>query len=195
MDIHSLRKEFPILNIKVNNKILVYLDNGATSQKPQSVIDCINEYYATYNANIHRGVHYLSQFATSAYEEAREKISSYINSPSAKQVIFTKGTTDGINLVANGFSRGFLKEGDEVVISAMEHHSNIVPWQLACEYTGANLKVIPVLDNGELDEIALANVLTDKVKILALTHVSNTLGTINPVKKIIELAHQKVFQF
>ncbi len=191
MDIISLRNEFPILNTKVNNKTLVYLDNGATSQKPQSVIDCLNEYYSTYNANIHRGVHYLSQFATSAYEEAREKISNYINSPSAKQVIFTKGTTDGINLVANGFSRGILKEGDEVLISGMEHHSNIVPWQLACEYTGAKLKVIPVLDNGELDEIALGSLLTDKVKILALTHVSNTLGTVNPVKRIIELAHQK----
>jgi len=191
MDINSLRKEFPILFKKVNNKPLIYLDNGATSQKPQSVIDCLNEYYAAYNANIHRGVHYLSQFATSAYEDAREKIAKYINSPSSKQVIFTKGTTDGINLVANGFSRGILKEGDEVLISGMEHHSNIVPWQLACEYSGAKLKVIPIFDNGELDLEAYKNLLTDRVKIVSLTHVSNTLGTINPVKKIIELAHQK----
>lgn len=191
MDVNKIRSDFPTLNVKVNGKPLVYFDNGATSQKPSLVIDEVANYYQNYNSNIHRGVHSLSQIATQAYEDARSKISKYINSPKSEQVIFTKGTTDGINLVANGFERGFLKKGDEVLISAMEHHSNIVPWQLACEYSGASLKIIPIHDNGELDLVAFETLLTSKVKIVALTQVSNTLGTINPIKQIIQKAHQK----
>jgi len=191
MDVNKIRSDFPTLNVKVNGKPLVYFDNGATSQKPSLVIDEVANYYQNYNSNIHRGVHSLSQIATQAYEDARSKISKYINSPKSEQVIFTKGTTDGINLVTNGFERGFLKKGDEVLISAMEHHSNIVPWQLACEYSGASLKIIPIHDNGELDLVAFETLLTSKVKIVALTQVSNTLGTINPIKQIIQKAHQK----
>lgn len=191
MDINKIRSDFPTLNVKVNGKPLVYFDNGATSQKPSLVIDEVANYYQAYNSNIHRGVHSLSQIATQAYEDARSKISTYINSPKSEQVIFTKGTTDGINLVANGFERSFLNKGDEVLISAMEHHSNIVPWQLACEYSGASLKIIPIHDNGELDLVAFETLLTSKVKIVAITQVSNTLGTINPIKQIIQKAHQK----
>ena len=191
MDINKIRSDFPTLNIKVNGKPLVYFDNGATSQKPNVVIDQIANYYQNYNSNIHRGVHSLSQKATQAYEDARKKIASYINASKSEEVIFTKGTTDGINLVAHGFERSVLKPGDEVLISAMEHHSNIVPWQMACEYSGAKLKVIPIHDNGELDLVAFESLLTDKVKILSITQVSNTLGTINPVKEMIQKAHQK----
>ncbi|MFT6715791.1 MAG: cysteine desulfurase/selenocysteine lyase [Saprospiraceae bacterium] len=186
----KLREDFPLLQQQVNGKDLVYFDNGATAQKPQIVLDEITHYYTKLNANIHRGVHTLSQEATSKYEEARKKIQAYLNAEFEEEIIFTKGTTDGINLVANGFSRGVLKEGDEVIISAMEHHSNIVPWQMACEYSGAVLKVIPISDEGELLIEDYKNLLNDKTKLVAITHVSNTLGTINPVKEIIALAHQ-----
>lgn len=189
--IEKLRADFPLLSEKINGKPLVYFDNGASSQKPQSVIDSISEYYTKYNANIHRGVHTLSQEATTMYEDARKKVQHYINAEKEEEVIFTKGTTDGINLVANGFSKGILKAGDEVLISAMEHHSNIVPWQMACESSGAVLKVIPISDSGELLMDELDNFLSSKTKIVALTHVSNTLGTINPVKVIIQKAHDK----
>lgn len=189
--IEKLRTDFPLLNEKVNGKNLVYFDNGATAQKPQVVIDSLNNYYTKLNANIHRGVHTLSQEATTKYEEARKKMQTYINAALEEEVIFTKGTTDAINLVANGFSRGILKPGDEVIISEMEHHSNIVPWQMACEQTGATLKVIPISDEGELDLTAYQNLLSDQTRIVAITHVSNTLGSINPVKDIIALAHKK----
>ncbi len=185
----DLRNDFPTLKRKVNGKDLVYFDNGATAQKPNVVIDRINQYYQDENSNIHRGVHTLSQEATAAYEEARRKIQTYINAPFEEEVIFTKGTTDGINLVANGFTRGVLKEGDEIVISAMEHHSNIVPWQMACEYTGATLKVVPITDDGELILEEFKALLSEKTKLVAITHVSNTLGTINPVKEIVNACH------
>lgn len=187
--IETLRQDFPTLQRSVNGKPLVYFDNGATAQKPQVVIDRINQYYQDENSNIHRGVHTLSQEATSAYEDARRKIQAYINAPLEEEIIYTKGTTDGINLVANGFTRGILKEGDEVVISAMEHHSNIVPWQMACEYTGATLKVAPINDEGELLFDEFKALLSEKTKLVAITHVSNTLGTINPVKDIVKASH------
>lgn len=185
----DLRNDFPTLKRKVNGKDLVYFDNGATAQKPQVVIDRISDYYQEENSNIHRGVHTLSQEATAAYEEARRKVQVYINAPLEQEVIYTKGTTDGINLVANGFTRGILKKGDEVVISAMEHHSNIVPWQMACEYSGATLKVAPINDEGDLLFDEFKSLLSSKTKLVAITHVSNTLGTINPAKAIVEAAH------
>lgn len=190
-DIHSIRNDFPILKRSVNGKPLVYLDNGASTQKPQSVIDAINYYYTSQNSNIHRGVHHLSQIATDAYEVTRRKLKSFINSKEEHEIIITKGTTDSINLVASSFGDAFVQEGDEVIISAMEHHSNIVPWQLLCERKKAVLKVIPVNDEGELDMDAYRQLLNDRVKIVAVTYISNTLGTINPVKEIIELAHAK----
>jgi len=186
----ELRADFPILSRKINGKPLVYFDNGASSQKPNIVIDRVRDYYQNENSNIHRGVHTLSQEATAAYEEARRKIQEYINAPLEEEVIFTKGTTDGINLVANGFTRGFLQKGDEVIISEMEHHSNIVPWQMACEYSGAVLKIAPINDAGELILSAFKLLLNSKTKLVSITHVSNTLGTINPAKEIVELAHQ-----
>ncbi|MFT6746455.1 MAG: cysteine desulfurase/selenocysteine lyase [Glaciecola sp.] len=188
--IQKLRADFPLLQQQVNGKDLVYFDNGATAQKPQIVLDQLEHYYTKLNANIHRGVHTLSQEATSKYEEARKKLQNYLNAEFEEEIIFTKGTTDGINLVANGFSRGVLKAGDEVMISAMEHHSNIVPWQMACEHSGAVLKVIPISDEGELLMDNYRELLNDKTKLVAITHVSNTLGSINPVKEIIELAHK-----
>ena len=190
-DIHSIRNDFPILKRSVNGKPLVYLDNGASTQKPQSVIDAINYYYTSQNSNIHRGVHHLSQIATDAYEVTRRKLKSFINSKEEHEIIITKGTTDSINLVASSFGDAFVHEGDEVIISAMEHHSNIVPWQLLCERKNAVLKVIPVNDEGELDMDVYRQLLNDRVKIVAITYISNTLGTINPVKDIIELAHTK----
>ena len=189
--IADIRKDFPTLLQEVNGKPLVYLDNGATAQKPQSVIDCINTYYTDYNANIHRGVHHLSQVATQAYEDARTKLQHFLNAEHNHEVIFTKGTTDGVNLVANTFAKKYLKEGDEILISAMEHHSNIVPWQMACENAGATLKVIPMSLKGELIIEEFDKLLTDKTKLVAVTHVSNTLGSINPVEYIIEKAHAK----
>ncbi|MFB6456993.1 aminotransferase class V-fold PLP-dependent enzyme [Chitinophaga sp. Hz27] len=191
LDVAAVRKDFPILQQLVHGKPLVYFDNGATTQKPAVVIETEKHYYETYNSNVHRGVHHLSQVATDAFEKARNIVTGYINAPNSNQVIFTKGTTDGINLVASGFSRRFLKAGDTVIISAMEHHSNIVPWQMACEDNGATLKVIPINDKGELQMDAFEAMLDDTVKIVSVTYVSNTLGTVNPVEEIITLAHAR----
>ena len=189
LDIKKIRADFPILTQKVNGKPLVYFDNGATSQKPQIVIDAISKYYQEINANIHRGVHTLSQLATDAYETSRLKIQKHINAKFAHEVIFTSGTTHAINAVANGFA-SILKPGDEVLISALEHHSNIVPWQMLCERTGAELKVIPMNIKGELIMSEYDNLLSNKTKIVAVNHISNALGTINPIDYMIEKAHQ-----
>jgi cysteine desulfurase/selenocysteine lyase len=188
LDIQAIRAQFPILTQTVNGKPLVYFDNAATSQKPKVVIDAIANYYNEINANIHRGVHALSQLATDAYEVSRQKIQQHINAKHAYEVLFTAGTTHGINLVANGFS-AFVKAGDEVIVSAMEHHSNIVPWQMLCERTGAVLKVIPMNEKGELIMEEYDKLLSDKTKLVAVNHISNSLGTINPIKDIIDKAH------
>ena len=188
MDIQKIRADFPILSQKVNGKPLVYFDNGATSQKPQVVIDAIAKYYQEINANIHRGVHTLSQLATDAYEESRSKIQNHIHAKFAHEVIFTSGTTHAINIVANGFA-SLLKVGDEVMISAMEHHSNIVPWQMLCEKTGATLKVIPMNEAGELIISEFDRLVTKNTKIVAVNHISNALGTINPIDYLIQKAH------
>lgn len=187
-DVDAIRREFPTLHQEVYGKRLVYFDNGATSQKPQVVIDKILDYYTLHNANIHRGVHYLSQQATDEYEIARKSVQKFINAKHDFEVVFTKGTTDSINLVAYSFGE-LLKTGDELLISEMEHHSNIVPWQLLCERKGTILKVVPVLDNGELDLEAFDTLLSERTKLVAITHISNTLGTINPVKELIQKAH------
>ncbi len=188
-DINKIRSQFPILHQQVNGKPLVYFDNAATSQKPQVVIDAEVKYYNEINANIHRGVHHLSQVATDAYEESRIKIQNHINAKNSFEVLFTSGTTFGINLVANGFGQ-ILKAGDEVIVSHLEHHSNIVPWQFACERSGATLKVIPMLQDGSLDMEAYQNLLTENTKIVAINHISNALGVVNPIKFIIDKAHQ-----
>jgi cysteine desulfurase/selenocysteine lyase len=188
LDIQKIRADFPILSQTVNGKPLVYFDNGATSQKPQVVIDAEVKYYQEINANIHRGVHTLSQLATDAYEVARGKVKDHINAKHAHEVLFTSGTTHGINLVSNGFA-SILKPGDEVVVSSLEHHSNIVPWQMLCEKTGAILKVIPINDNGELIIEEFDKLLSDKTKIVTVNHISNALGVINPIKYIIDKAH------
>ena len=187
-DIQAIRADFPILNEKVNGKPLVYFDNGATAQKPKMVLDAIEKYYTEINANIHRGVHTLSQLATDAYEESRLKIQKHINAKHAHEVLFTSGTTFGINLVANGFGQ-ILKPGDEIIISELEHHSNIVPWQFACQRSGATLKVIPMTETGELDMEVYQQLLSNKTKVVAVNHISNALGVINPVEFIIEKAH------
>lgn len=189
LDIQKVRADFPILNEKVNGKPLVYFDNGATSQKPQVVIDAISKYYQEINANIHRGVHTLSQLATDAYEVARGKVQNHINAKHAHEVLFTSGTTFGINLVANGFA-AILKPGDEVIVSHLEHHSNIVPWQMLCEKTGATLKVIPMDENGELIMAEFDKLLSEKTKIVTVNHISNALGIINPIKYMIDKAHE-----
>ena len=189
LNITELRKDFPILNREVNGYPLIYLDNAATSQTPQQVIDVIVDYYQNYNANIHRGVHALSQEATDAYEQARAKIQKHFNIAKSHEVIFTSGTTHGINLVANGFTT-FLKAGDQILVSAMEHHSNIVPWQMLCERTGAELRVIPMNSDGELIMEEYHALLSDKVKLVFCNHISNALGTINPILSIIEAAHR-----
>jgi cysteine desulfurase/selenocysteine lyase len=186
-DIEKVRADFPVLNTFVNKYPLAYLDNGATSQKPKQVIDAISRYYSEYNSNIHRGVHHLSQVATEAYEKSREKVQGFINAASTKEIIFTKGTTDGINLIASSIS-DLLKPGKEVLISAMEHHSNIVPWQMACEKSGAKLRWIPMNDKGELVLDEIDTLINENTAIVAIMHVSNALGTINPVKKIIQKA-------
>lgn len=183
-DIQKIRADFPLLSQQVNGKPLVYFDNGATSQKPQIVIDAISKYYTEINANIHRGVHTLSQLATDAYEESRIKIQKHINAAFSHEVLFTSGTTQGINLVANGFS-SILKPGDEILVSALEHHSNIVPWQMLCEKTGAVLKVIPMNDSGELIQSEYDKLLSEKTKIVTVNHISNALGTINPIREMI----------
>mgnify|MGYP001428900069 CR=1 FL=1 len=188
-DIQKIRADFPILSTKVKLKPLVYFDNGATSQKPKVVIEAISKYYQEINANIHRGVHTLSQLATDAYEASRIKIQQHLNAQFSHEIIFTSGTTHGINTVANGFAF-ILKEDDEVLVSAMEHHSNIVPWQMLCERTGAKLKVIPMNENGELILSEYKKLLSEKTKIVAVNHISNALGTINPIKEMIEMAHK-----
>ena len=189
LDIQKIRKDFPILKREVNGKPLVYLDNAATSQTPQQVIDVIIDYYQNYNANIHRGVHALSQEATDKYEEARIKIQKHFNALKAHEIIFTSGTTHSINIVANGFA-SLIKNGDEILVSAMEHHSNIVPWQMLCERTGAVLKVIPMSQEGELLMDVYNELLSDKTKLVFCNHISNALGTINPIKELIEKAHK-----
>ncbi len=189
VDINKVRADFPILSQKVNGKPLVYFDNGATSQKPQVVIDAISKYYQEINANIHRGVHTLSQLATDAYEISRVKIQNHIHAKFAHEVLFTSGTTHGVNLVANGFA-SILKPADEVLVSALEHHSNIVPWQMLCERTGAILRVIPMNEHGELIMSEYDKLLSDKTKIVTVNHISNALGTINPIKYMIDKAHE-----
>jgi len=189
IDVGKIRAQFPLLHQKVNGENLVYFDNGASTQKPQVVIDAIAQYYSNDNANIHRGVHYLSQKATDKFEETRGTVQAFINTNKSCEIIFTKGTTDSINLVANGY-RSMLNKGDDIIISEMEHHSNIVPWQMCCEVSGATLKVIPILDNGDLDMDAFENLLSEKTKLVAVTHISNALGTINPVEKLIALTHK-----
>lgn len=187
-NVREIREQFPALRQKVYNKNLIYFDNGATSQKPQVVLDAISTYYSKDNANIHRGVHYMSQKATTEFEQARKVIQTFIHAKSTDEIIFTKGTTDGINLVAYSFGE-LLSAGDEILISAMEHHSNIVPWQLLCERKGLKLKVIPISKKGELDMTSFAALLNERTKLVAVTHISNTLGTINPIKEIIDQAH------
>lgn len=189
IDIEKIRLDFPILQTKVYGKPLVYFDNAATTQKPLFVLETLDRYYKEYNSNVHRGVHLLSQQATEAYEESRRKLASLIHAQHEHEVIFTKGTTNSINLVASCFGRAFLKEGDEVLISALEHHSNIVPWQLVCEQQKATLTVIPINEKGELDMQAFEALLTARVKIVAVTWVSNSLGTVNPIADIITKAH------
>ncbi|HEX5340082.1 MAG TPA: cysteine desulfurase [Gammaproteobacteria bacterium] len=185
------RHDFPILQQQVHGKSLVYLDNAATTQKPQAVIDALSAYYRRTNANVHRGVHQLSEHATAAYEAAREKIRDFIHANSTKEIVFVRGTTEAINLVAQSYGRTRLQAGDEIILSEMEHHSNIVPWQLLCEQIGAVLKVIPISDAGELEAGAYERLLTDRVKLVALAHVSNALGTVNPVKPMIAAAHAR----
>lgn len=189
LDVEKIRKDFPILQTKVYGKPLIYFDNAATTQKPLQVLESLEKYYTGYNSNVHRGVHLLSQQATEAYEVARKKIAAFINAKHDHEIIFTKGTTNSINLVAYTFGRKFLKKGDEVLISAMEHHSNIVPWQIICEEKKAVLKVIPINEIGELRMDVFNELLTPKVKIVAVTYVSNSLGTVNPVKEIIAKSH------
>jgi cysteine desulfurase/selenocysteine lyase len=186
--VREIRQDFPALRQQVYGKNLIYFDNGATSQKPQFVLDAINQYYSKDNANIHRGVHHLSQKATTEFESARTTIQYYLNAAKKEEIIFTKGTTDGINLVASSFGE-LLSAGDEIIISAMEHHSNIVPWQLLCERKKTLLKVIPINQKGELDMLAYEALLSPKTKLVAVTHISNTLGTINPIDEIIHKAH------
>ena len=190
-DVEKIRRDFPILKERVHGKPLVYLDNGATSQKPQVVIDALDRYYKSENSNIHRGVHYLSERATSSYESAREKIRQFLNAETGHEIVFVRGTTEAINLVAQSYGRTFLKAGDEIVISAMEHHSNIVPWQILCGQIGARLRVVPINHDGEflLDEYR--RLLSENTKLVSLTHVSNALGSIVPVKEAVRLAHER----
>lgn len=190
-DIETIRDDFPILKQQVNGKPLVYLDNGATAQKPKQVIEVLDQYYREYNSNIHRGVHTLSEKATGEYEAARLKIKTFINAESIQQVILTSGTTASINLVAQSYGRSTLKQGDEIIITEMEHHSNIVPWQMLCEQTGAKLKVVPINDKGELIMEEYESLLNDRTRLVAVVHISNALGTINPVEDIIKLAHDR----
>ena len=190
-DVERLREGFPDPVAADQGKPLVYLDNAATTQKPQSVIDAVTRYYSAENANIHRGVHYLSERATIAYDEVRERVARFINAPSARQIIFTRGTTEAINLVAQSFGRSALRPGDEVLITGMEHHSNIVPWQLAAEATGATVKAVPITDAGELDLEAFDRLLSDRTRLVAVVHLSNALGTINPVRELVARAHAR----
>lgn len=191
LDIEKIRQDFPALHQNVHGKPLVYFDNAATSQKPVQVIERLNHYYRVENSNIHRGVHFLSQQATDEYETARNLVRDFIHAAHSHEVIFTRGTTESINLVASSFGRKYVKEGDEIIISTLEHHSNIVPWQLLCEQTGAKLKIIPINDAGELDMEAYEHLLSDRTRLVSVVYVSNALGTVNPVEEIIRLAHQK----
>lgn len=189
-EIQGIRKLFPVLERRVKGKPLVYLDNAATTQKPQAVIDALTDYYSRYNANIHRGIHTLAEEATTAFEATRDAARAFIHAADREEIIFTKGTTEGINLVAATWGRKYINRGDEVLVSVMEHHANIVPWQLLCEEKGAVLKVIPMYDNGEMDTEAFEQLLTDRTKFVAITHVSNALGTVNPVRSLIQKAHE-----
>ena len=191
LDVDRLREDFPILRRRVRGKPLVYLDNAATSQKPQVVIDTLTRFYTEENANIHRGVHYLSERATIAYDDVRVRVARFINARSPREIIFTRGTTDGINLVSQSFARTALAPGDDIVITAMEHHSNIVPWQLVAEQTGAVVRWAPISDSGELDLLAFEQLLGERTRLVAVTHLSNVLGTINPVGRLVELAHAR----
>lgn len=190
LDIYEVRRQFPALNREVKGKPLVYFDNAATTQKPKAVIDALVDYYSHYNANIHRGIHTLAQEATAAFESTRDVVKEFINSPSREQIIFTGGTTEGINLVAQTWGRHNVQKGDEIIVSNMEHHSNIVPWYVLCEEKGAVLKVIPIDENGELLMDEFEKLLSDKTKLVSVGHASNALGTINPVKEIIKKAHE-----
>lgn len=190
-DLEKIRRDFPILHRTVNGKKLVYLDNAATTQKPKSIIDTISNYYLNENANVHRGLHFLSELATEEYENARLKVKEFVNALSASEIVFVRGATEAINLVAESYSRkDYFKEGDEIIISHMEHHSNIVPWQFVRERKNIKLRVIPINDNGELDFDAFANMINERTKFVSIVHVSNTLGTINPIKKIVDKAHE-----
>ena len=189
-DVEEVRRDFPILREKVRGKPLVYLDNAATSQKPQVVIETLQKYYSRENANIHRGIHFLSERATQAYEDARAKVGGFLNAAESREIIFVRGTTEGINLVAQSYGRKFIGEEDEIILSAMEHHSNIVPWQILCEQVGARLRIIPMNDDGELLIDEYERLLSDRTKVVAVTHLSNALGTINPIKQIIQIAHR-----
>ncbi|MBB3701222.1 aminotransferase class V-fold PLP-dependent enzyme [Flammeovirga yaeyamensis] len=190
IDIEQLRSEFPILATEVNGHPLTYFDNGATNQKPQSVIDALSGYYKGYNSNVHRGAHALADKATQAFEHTRELLKEFVNAPKTEQIIFTKGTTEGINLVANTYGRANLQAGDEVIVSTMEHHSNIVPWQIVAQEKGATVRNIPISDEGEIIFEEFEKMLSDKVKIVSIVHASNALGTVNPVERIIEKAHE-----
>jgi cysteine desulfurase/selenocysteine lyase len=190
-DVERIRADFPILHRPVRGKPLVFLDNAASTQKPQVVIDAIQHYYSAENANIHRGVYYLSEVATQKYEAARNTVKNFLNATSLKEIIFTGGTTDSINLVANAYAKKFIKEGDEIVISTMEHHSNIVPWQILCEETGARLRIIPISDAGELMLEEFENILNERTKLVSIVYISNSLGTVNPVREIIRQAHDR----
>ena len=191
LDVARIREDFPILKTMVNGKPLVYLDNAATAQKPQTVLDTLHRYYTEENSNIHRGVHYLSQVATKDYEDARAKVRSFLNAPDDKQIIFVRGATEGINLVAGSYGRQNVGAGDEVIVTAMEHHSNIVPWQILCQEKGASLKVIPINDDGELLLDEYEKLLSPRTKLVSVVHISNSLGTINPMEQIIDMAHAR----
>ena len=185
------REDFPILNEKVHGRALVYLDNAATTQKPQVVLDAITEAYSHWNANVHRGVHHMSQVATQKHEEAREKVAQLIHAQSSEEIIFTKGTTDSLNMLARSFGDAMIKEGDEIIVSHLEHHSNIVPWQMLCERKGAVLKVIPLREDLSLDIEAFKGLLSEKTRLVSVAHVSNVLGIVNPIEEVIRLAHEK----
>ena len=190
MPFGNIKENFPILDQKINGKNLVYLDSAATTQKPKEVIDSLNKYYKENNSNIHRGVHTLSQKATEDYEEARKIITNFIGATSSKEIIFVRGATEAINLIANSYVKPLLKKNDEIIISQMEHHANIVPWQMICEEKKAKLKIIPIDNNGELIIKELDKIINEKTKFISVNHVSNSLGTINPIRKIIQIAHQ-----
>ncbi|MCP9757093.1 cysteine desulfurase [Lacihabitans sp. CCS-44] len=189
LDINKIRQDFPILEQSINGKKLVYFDNAATTQKPTQVLDALNDYYRGYNANIHRGIHHLAEKATAAFEATRKAVKTFLNANSTEEIIFTYGTTDSINLVAGTFGRKFINAGDEIIISTLEHHSNIVPWQMLCQEKGCVLKVIPINDEGEILMDEFEKLLSEKTKLVSVVHVSNALGTINPIKSIIEKAH------